>query len=49
MQLRTGDGTIEVVTVMISDFSKEVTKRGPGIDLWSLSVTFGRGLICEDS
>ena len=39
MQLRLGDGTIEVVTVMISDFSKDVVKRGPGIDLWNLSIT----------
>lgn len=39
MQLRKGDGTIEVVTVMITDFSKEIVKRGPGIDLWSLSIT----------
>lgn len=26
-------------TVMISDFSKEVVKRGQGFDLWSMSVT----------
>jgi len=39
MQLRKGDGTIEVVTVMISDFSKTVAKRGPGIDLWNLSIS----------
>jgi hypothetical protein len=39
MQLRKGDGTIEVVTVMITDFSKDIVKRGPGIDLWNLSVT----------
>lgn len=39
MQLREGDGTILTVTVMISEFSKEVTKRGPNTDLWSLSIT----------
>jgi len=39
MQLRKGDGTIEVVTVMITDFSKTVVKRGQGIDLWNLSIT----------
>jgi hypothetical protein len=38
MQLRRGDGTIETVTVMISDFSKEVPKRGI-VDLWNLDVT----------
>lgn len=39
MQLREGDGTVTVVKVMITDFSKEVSKRGPGIDLWNLSIT----------
>lgn len=39
MQLRRGDGTIETVSVMISDFSKEIAKRGPGIDFWNLSIT----------
>ena len=38
MQLRSGDGQIETVTVMISDFSKEVMKRGL-VDYWSLSIT----------
>lgn len=32
------DGTIEIVTVMISDFSKIVEKRGV-VDLWSLDIT----------
>ena len=32
------DGTIEVVTVMITDFSKTVEKRGV-VDLWSLDIT----------
>jgi len=27
------------VRVMITDFSKEVTKRGPTTDLWSLSIS----------
>lgn len=31
------DGTLEVVTVMISDFSKEVVKRGV-VDLWNLDI-----------
>lgn len=39
MQLRRGDSTIETVTVMITDFSKEVVKRGPRVDLWNLSIT----------
>lgn len=39
MQLRQGNGTVETVTVMITDFSKEVVKRGPGIDFWNLSLT----------
>lgn len=38
MQLRHGDGTVETVTVMISDFTKEVVKRGV-VDLWNLSIT----------
>lgn len=33
------DATIEEVRVMITDFSKEVTKRGPNTDLWSLDIT----------
>lgn len=32
------DATIEVVNVMISDFSKEVVKRGV-VDLWNLDIT----------
>ena len=32
------DGTIETVTVMISDFSKTIEKRGV-VDLWSLDIT----------
>lgn len=32
------DGTIEVATVMISEFSKSVEKRGV-VDLWSLDIT----------
>jgi len=39
MQLRKGNGTVETVTVMITDFSKEIVKRGPRVDLWSLSIT----------
>lgn len=32
------DGSIEEYTVMISDFSKEITKRGV-VDYWDLSIT----------
>lgn len=32
------DNTIEVVTVMVSDFSKDIVKRGV-VDLWDLSIT----------
>lgn len=32
------DGTIEVLSVMITDFSKTIEKRGV-VDFWSLSVT----------
>lgn len=32
------DGTIEVVSVMITDFSKTVEKRGI-VDFWSLDIT----------
>lgn len=32
------DGTIETVKVMVSDFSKDIEKRGV-VDLWSLSIT----------
>jgi hypothetical protein len=35
----TSDSSIEEVRVIISDFSKEVTKRGPNTDLWSLDIT----------
>lgn len=39
MQLRQGDGTVETVTVMITDFSKDTAKRGPGIDFLNISIT----------
>lgn len=38
MQLRRGDGTVETVTVMITDFSKEIVKRGV-VDFWNISLT----------
>lgn len=38
MQLRRGDGTVETVVVMITDFSKEILKRGV-VDIWSLDIT----------
>lgn len=33
------DGTIETVTCVLTDFSKAVNKRGPGTDLWNISLT----------
>jgi hypothetical protein len=39
MQLRAGNGTVTTVTVMLSEFSKEVNKRGPNSDLWNVNVT----------
>lgn len=39
MQLRRGDTTYETVMVMITDFSKEVVKRGPRVDFWNMSIT----------
>lgn len=33
------DGTIEIVNVLITDFSKTITKRGV-VDFWDLSITF---------
>lgn len=38
MQLRRGDGTIETVLVMITDFSKDVPKRGI-VDFWNVTIT----------
>jgi hypothetical protein len=32
------DGTIEVIPVMISDYSKDIEKRGV-IDLWTINIT----------
>lgn len=32
------DGTIEIVRVMITDFSYDIDKRGP-VDLWNASIT----------
>jgi hypothetical protein len=39
VQLRDGAGNIETVLVMISDFSKDIKKRGQGIDFWDVSIT----------
>lgn len=38
MRLHRGDGTTEIVTVMITEFSKEIVKRGT-VDFWNLSIT----------
>lgn len=37
--IRSGDGDEELATVMITEFSKEVTKRSAHNDFWTLSVT----------
>jgi hypothetical protein len=45
MRLRTGkaidndEDNMEVVIVMITDFSKSILKRGPVYDLWNLDMT----------
>lgn len=47
MRLRSGedqgkattDASIEEVNVMIVDFSKEVVKRGPAFDLWTIDIS----------
>ncbi len=39
MRLRDGGANVEIVNVMIGDFSKEVIKRNPSFDLWSLDIT----------
>lgn|SRR5574338_328225 len=39
MQLRKGNGIITTVNVMISDYSREVVKRGPNTDFWNVSIT----------
>lgn len=39
MQLRDGNGNVTTHTVMLSDFSKEVVKRGPNTDFWNLDIT----------
>lgn len=39
MRMRDGGANVEIVTVMISDFSKEVVKRTPTFDIWSLDIT----------
>lgn len=38
-QKATTHTSIEEATVMITDFSKNVVKRGLGFDLWSLDIT----------
>lgn len=39
LELRTGDGSVSSYTVMFSDFSKDIVKRGPGGDLCNVSIT----------
>lgn len=39
MQIRDGAGSITTVAVMISEYSREVYKRGPNQDLWNMSIT----------
>jgi len=38
LELTDGDGSVDTFTVMFSDFSKEITKRG-SVDFWQISVT----------
>jgi hypothetical protein len=38
MEIRRGDGTTTMATVMITDFNKTIVKRGI-VDLWDLDVT----------
>lgn len=33
------DGTIETLTMMISDFSHDVVRRGVNVDFWNVSLT----------
>lgn len=38
MKIRAGDGSEEVVSVMMTDFSKEIVKRGI-VDMWNIDLT----------
>lgn len=38
LEITDGDGEVYTYTVMFSDFSKEITKRG-GVDFWQIDVT----------
>jgi len=33
------DGTIETVTCVLTDFSRETVKRGPQTDIWNVNLT----------
>lgn len=39
MQIWSNGNTLETTTVMITDFTKEIVKRGPRVDIWNLSIT----------
>lgn len=39
VKVRAGDGTEELVTVMFTDFSKEIVKRGVKNDMWNVNAT----------
>lgn len=38
LEVTDGDGTIDTYTVMFSDFTKQIVKRG-SVDFWQVSVT----------
>jgi len=39
VQFRDGANNVEQVDVMITSFSKDIKKRGQGIDFWDISIT----------
>lgn len=39
VRIQAGDGTFETVTVMITEFTKSIVKRGEKADLWDMSVS----------
>lgn len=39
IMLKDGDGNVEKIRVMISDFSKEIDKRSPNFDLLTIDLT----------
>lgn len=39
IKIRSGDGNEEIATAMITEFSKDVTKRSAYNDFWTLNIT----------